>query len=469
MHKPIVVGLVALLATACQVGPDYVRPSVDTPIAWRLSESTARNLANVAWWEQFGDPVLDELIVDALRENKDLRIASARVDEFAARHAQTRSALFPQASAGFEASRQRSSVAGEAGSYTFNNYQATFGASWEIDLWGRLRRQNEAARAQLLGSEEGRRGVILSLASQVAGGYIGLLNLDRQLAIAQATAETRRQSYEVFKERHAGGVISILELSQNRSQYEEALATMPGIEKAIAQQENALSLLLGRNPGPIRRGKSVDQLTLPSIPPALPSELLERRPDILQAEQVLIAAHAQIGVAKAAYFPRISLTGLFGYVSPALGRLFDNSGQIWQTAAPIGLPIFTAGAIDSQIKSAEATRRQALFAYQQTIQQSFREVNDALVDRRRSGEQRQAQQRQIEALRQYTAAAHLRYDNGYSSYIDVLDAQRSLFNAELQYTQTLRGQLQATIDLYKAIGGGWSVETAAGADAMRAP
>ncbi len=460
MRKPIAAALIALLAGGCMVGPDYVRPPVDAPAAWRLDEKDVRDLANTAWWEQFGDPVLNDLVATALRENKDLMIASARVDEFAGRYGFVRAELFPQVGAGYDASRQRvnsSVISGSGGESTFNSYSAALNAGWEIDLWGRIRRQTEAARAQLLASEEARRAVVMTLVGSAAGGYINLRDLDRQLEIAQATAKARGESYEIFKLRYEGGIISLLELSQNRSQYEEALATIPVFEKAIAQQENGLSVLLGKNPGPIARGKTIDELLLPGIPAGLPSELLARRPDILEAEQKLIAANALIGAAKAQYFPTISLTGLFGYSSTSLGNLFDSQSKAWQYGGGIAMPIFTAGAIAGQVQAAEASQQQALFAYQKAIQQGFREVNDALIDQDRTREQLQAQNRQVAALQEYADTARLRYENGYTSFIEVLDAERSLFNAQLQYTQTQQVQFQAMINLYKAMGGGWDV------------
>ena len=460
MRKPIAAALFALLAGGCMVGPDYVRPPVDAPAAWRLDEKDVRDLANTAWWEQLGDPVLNDLVVVALRENKDLMIASARVDEYAGRYGFVRAELFPQVGAGYDASRQRinsSAISGSGGESTFNTYGAALNAAWEIDLWGRIRRQTEAARAQLLASEEARRGVVMTLVASTAGGYINLRDLDRQLEIAQATAKARGESYEIFKLRYEGGIISLLELSQNRSQYEEALATIPAFEKAIAQQENGLSFLLGRNPGPIARGKTIDELVLPGIPAGLPSELLERRPDIRQAEQNLIAANALIGAARAQYYPTISLTGLFGYSSTSLSSLFENQSKVWQFAGALKMPIFTAGAIAGQVEAAEATQQQALFAYQKSIQQGFREVNDALVDQDRTKVQLQAQKRQVTALEEYATIARLRYENGYTSFIEVLDADRSLFNAQLQYTQSQQVEFQAMINLYKAMGGGWIV------------
>ena len=458
MRKSLIAALLALLASGCMVGPDYLRPQVETPPAWRLSDEAANDLANTTWWQQFDDPVLDDLVSTALRENHDLMIAAARIEEFAGNYGFVRAGLFPQVDAGYEARRQRdisAVVIGAGNGITYNSYNAVLNASWEIDIWGRIRRQTEAARAQLLASEEGRRGVILSLVGSVAGAYVNLRDLDRQLQIARATAKIRGESYDIFKDRYMGGVISMLELSQNKSQYDEALASIPPIEKAIAQQENGLSVLLGRNPGPIPRGKNIDQLSLPAIPAGLPSELLERRPDIRGAEQDLIAANALIGAAKAAYFPTISLTGLFGYSSTSLSNLFQGDNKVWSYGMPITMPIFTAGAIAGQVQSAEAVQQQALFAYQRAIQQGFREVNDALVDQDRTREQLRAQKQQVEALEQYSATARLRYDNGYSSYIEVIDAERSLFNVQLQYTQTQQTQFQAMINLYLAMGGGW--------------
>ena len=459
MRKTVSVSLVtatALLLGGCMVGPDYVRPTIDTPTGWRVTEQGARNLANTAWWEQFNDPVLNELIATALRENKDLLIATARIEEYAGRYGVTRSQLYPQVGMGVDASRQRGSVTNDdAMSQTYSTYGALLGASWEIDLWGKIRRQSEAARAQIVASEEGRQGVILTLVSSVAGGYIYLRDLDRQLEIARSTARARGDSFRIFKDRYEGGVISILELSQNKAQYEEALATIPQFEKNIAQQENALSVLLGRNPGPIPRGKDIDRLSAPVAPEGLPSSLLERRPDIRAAGQKLIAANALIGAAKAAYYPSISLTGALGVASGNLSDLFNSSSKVWQYGGSLGLPIFTAGLLAGQVQVAEAQQQQALFAYQKAVQDAFRGVNDALIDQDRTRVQLAAQRQQVDSLTRYADTAQLRYDNGYTSYLEVVDAQRSLFNAQLSYTQTQQTLLQASINLYKAMGGGW--------------
>lgn len=456
MRKGMTVALMALLASGCMMGPDYFRPAVDMPAAWRVAEQDAKDLADTAWWEQFKDPVLNELVAAALRENKDLLIATARIEEYAGRYGISRADLFPQVGLGTDVYRQRNTLPGASETSIYKSYTSILSASWEIDLWGKIRRQNEAARAQFLASEEGRRGVILSLVSNVAGGYINLRDLDRQLEISIETANTRKASYQVFLDRYGGGVISLLELNQSKSQYEEALANIPAIEKSIAQQENALSFLLGRNPGPIERGRSIDDLVVPAVPAGLPSVLLDRRPDIRQSEQNLIAANAQIGAAKAAYFPTISLTGLTGSASSSLSDLFESSTRIWQYGATLGLPIFTAGRLSGQVQVAEAQQQQMLFDYQKTIQNAFREVNDALVDQNRTRAQLATQALQVQSLQQYADAARLRYDNGYSSYIEVLDAERSLFNAQLQYTRTQQTLLQSMINFYKAMGGGWT-------------
>jgi multidrug efflux system outer membrane protein len=463
MRRLISLSLLILTLTGCTVGPDYVRPTVETPPAWRLTDTEAQQTANTAWWQQLGDPVLNNLIASAIKENKDLMVATARVDQFAAQYGVIRADLYPQvgASAAFGQQQvtERSGNTLPKGYHTVTGgQQAVLNASWELDIWGRIRRSSEAARADLLASEDVRQGVILSLVSSVAVSYVNLRDLDKQLLISKRTAESRKGSYELLKLRFEAGIINEMELSQSKSEYEQALATIPQIEKGIALQENGLCVLLGRNPGPIPRGKSIDDLKLPVIPAGLPSDLLERRPDIKAAEQNLIAANAYIGVAKAAYYPAISLTGLFGYSSSEFSDLFTGPAKIWQYSAPITAPIFTAGKIASQVKVTEALQQQALYRYQQTIQFAFREVNDSLADQSLTRQQLEAQFRRVEALRTYATLAWLRFDEGYSSYIEVLDAERSLFDVELAYVQSQGLLFQASINLYKAMGGGWMAE-----------
>jgi multidrug efflux system outer membrane protein len=447
----------------CLLGPDYVRPTVPTPATFRFETTEVAEVANAMWWEQFKDPVLNDLIAAALADNKDVKIAAARVDQFLGQFVTTRSALFPQINAGFEASRQRVSVAGlptlPAGvNPVFNEFQAPLSAAWEIDFFGKVRRQTESARASLLASEEGRRATILSLVASVASSYINLRDLDQQLSIAKATTESRAGSVKVFQARFAGGDVSQMELAQSESEYEASLATIPQIETQIAQQEDALSVLLGHNPGPILRGRELTELAVPPVPAGLPSDLLQRRPDLRQAEQNLIAANALIGAARALYFPTISLTGMFGTASGQFSKLFTGPARIWSYAGSLTVPIFTAGSISGQVSQAEAQQQQALFQYQQSIQVAFQEVDDALIALQKSREQLVVQGRQVVALQTYARLARLRFEGGYTSYIEVLDAERSLFNAQLSYTQTNGLVFTSLIGLYKAMGGGWVVE-----------
>jgi multidrug efflux system outer membrane protein len=433
---------------------------VDTPKAFRFEEHDAKDLANTAWWKQFQDPVLDALIDEGLKNSKDLRIAAARVEEFAGRLTTTRSQFYPQIGYGAGGARDRFSerlatpiTPGISNPQT--TYNTVLSASWEIDLFGRIRRLSEAAQAQLMATEEARRGVVLSLVSSVASGYIALRDFDKQLEIAKRTADTRRRALDLFELRFKGGVVSQVEVAQVRSEYESAVAAIPAIERAIAQTENALSTVVGRNPGPIARGRSIDELRGVAVPAGIPSDLLARRPDIRQAEQNLIAANANIGAARALYYPTISLTGLFGYASSDLGNLFEGPARQWSYGGSLLGPIFTFGLIEGLVAASEAQQRQLLADYERTIQTAFREVDDALIDNRKSRERLGAQGRQVAALRDYARLSRLRYEGGATSYLEVLDAERSLFNAELQYTQTQAEVFNALVNLYKSMGGGW--------------
>jgi multidrug efflux system outer membrane protein len=448
-----------LALAGCAVGPDYKRAPIEEPAKFRFQDPGDLESADTAWWTLFGDPVLEQLIGEALANNKDLRIAAARVEEFAGRLTVTRSQLYPQLRYNAGASRDRASEQMGPPIAGLNNPQTTYSAgldaSWEIDLWGRIRRLSDAGLADLLATEEARRGVVLTLVSTVATGYISLRDLDKQLAISQRTANSRGEALKLFELRFQGGVVSQIEVAQIRSEYEAAAAAIPAAERAIAQTENALSVLLGRNPGPIVRGRSVDDFKLPTVPAGLPSQLLERRPDIRQAEQNLIASNARIGAARALYYPTISLTGLFGVASGDLDNLFTSSARVWTFAGSVAGPIFTGGQVSGTVAQAEAQERQLLSAYERTIQGAFREVDDALVDHSKSRQRLAAQSRQVDALRDYSRLARLRYDNGYTSYLEVLDAERSLFNAELSYTQTQADVFNALVNIYKAMGGGW--------------
>jgi multidrug efflux system outer membrane protein len=465
-----ILSLVLFSLSACTaVGPDYVRPTVNSPETWRIDYAAAADVANTRWWEQFGDPALNQLIDTALRENKDVRIAAARVEEFAARLDITRSGFYPQIGYGGQASRNQASrdVFGgvPAGSgRTYNDYSATLNASWEIDVWGRIRRASEASRADLLAQDENRRTVILSLVSAVANTYVNLRQLDRQLEVSQDTLATRAEALRLFEIKFKGGVISELELAQVKVEYEQAAAAIPPAERQIALTENALSILLGHNPGPIQRGKSIDALLLPPVPAGAPSSLLENRPDIRAAEQNLVATNARIGVARAQYFPTISLTGLFGYVSEELDRLLQNSASVWSLGGGALGPIFTGGAISGQVRASEAVQQQALVAYLQTVQTAFRDVDDALINVQKSREQLAAEGRRVQALEDYARLAKLRYDEGYASYIEVLDAQRSLFDAQLQYVSVRGAVYTSLVNTYKAMGGGWIMQAQATAN-----
>jgi multidrug efflux system outer membrane protein len=450
----------ALLTGCVTVGPDYQRPGADIPPAWRTEEKEARDLANTAWWQQFNDPVLNGLIRTALQQNKDLLIATGRIEEFFGRYFSTRGDQFPSAGGDADAFRQRlsekSTVQPIDGKHNpYNQYEGFLGAAWEIDFWGKFRRATEAARAELLGTEEARRTVVLTLVSAVATAYVDIRALDKQLEITQRTAESRKGTLDLFQLRFQNGIISEVDLSQAESEYEDAVARIPDIERAVGQTENALSVLLGRNPGPIPRGLTIDELALPAVPAGVPSELLERRPDIRQAEQQLIAANARIGVAKSLYFPTISLTGAFGTASTDLSNLFTAASRTWNFGVPLSVPLFTAGRIGGEVKAAEAAREQAVFSYQKSIQNAFREVEDALIDRGKSGQRLEALARQLKALRNYSRLARMRYDEGYTSFLEVLDADRSLFNVELSYASGQNTLFRSLINIYKSMGGGW--------------
>ena len=458
----------SLLLSACLVGitgcttlgPDYAKPALATPDSWRVPVDRAAKISNLEWWKSFGDPVLENLVQEALAHNQDLRIAAARLLEYAARVDIARAGSYPQLGYGASVSRlqaSRTTLNGvpEGVSRVGDDYLASLNVGWELDFWGRIARSTEASRAELLAAAYGRRSVILSVVSAVATGYLSLRSLDRQLEIARETLRRRAESLALFEERFRGGVVSELEVAQIRSEYQAAAVLIPTIERQIAQTENALSLLVGRYPGDIVRGKRVGELKLPQVPPDIPSEVLQRRPDILQAEQNLIAANARIGVARAAYFPRISLSGMLGLASADLSRLVKGASGIWNLGAAAGGSIFTGGEVEARVRLSEAVQQQALHAYIKTVQTAFVEVNDALAISRKDREILDATRRQVTALRSYARFARMRYDGGYVSYVEVLDAERGLFDAELEYTRREADVYAALVGVYKALGGGW--------------
>lgn len=461
MRRAVLIALTVLLA-GCMVGPNYRRPAVETPESYRYEEADARGTVNTDWWKQFEDPVLDSLISEALSNNKNVKIAAANIEAAAGVLLQTRSPLFPQLQYSGSAARQLLSERNAAPISSVvanpqNAYQVLGGASWELDLWGRIRRLTEAAQANLLASEEARSGVVLSLVASVASGYIQLRGLDEQLEVAKKNLAAYGESVELFEKQYSYGQVSQMNVAQAQSQYETALASIPQIESQIAQLEHAISILLGRNPGPITRGKSIFSLSLPEIPPGVPSSILERRPDIRQAEQNLIAANAKIGAAKALYFPTISLTGSMGTASDNLSDLFTGPARVWNYTGSITGPIFTAGAITGQVQQATATQKAALLAYEAAIQSGFSDVENALVARKKLDEQLRAQEKLVGTLRQYENLAKLQYDGGYAPYLTVLDAEQQLFPAELNFAQTRASLCAAYVKIYQAMGGGWVV------------
>ena len=461
--------LMAGALTGCTVGRDYARPETPSPTIWRTPTEGAGSLADLEWWRLFEDPVLQSLIRTAIEENNDLRLAVARVEEARAQLGITRAAQLPQIDGRAGYSNQRSSeksspLRGQRGPNTpkaENEFHSTgIDLSFELDLWGRLRRGSEAARAELLATEEARRTVLTTLVSDVAQSYFDLIELDREADVARRTRDSRRASLDLVQQRFEGGLTSDLDVQRARQELASAAATVPELEKRIAQTEHRLSILLGKNPGAIARGTTLDQQAAPpAIPAGLPSDLLERRPDIRQAEQRLVAANATVGRAKAEGFPRITLTSTYGVESASLSDLFTGPARAWQFGPTISWPIFHGGRLKSNLRAGEAREQQALIGYQQTIQQAFREVEDALVFQRKAAEIRFERQARVAAAQRVVEIANLRYSNGLSSYLDVLDAQRQLFTAELELVSSTRDQLTSVVQIYKALGGGWEPQT----------
>jgi len=448
---------VAIIASGCLVGPNYKRPPVTPPDTIRGDEqAAATSIADEQWWQLFDDDVLQGLVRTALEHNDDLRLAAVRILEAQAQLGITRADQFPNVSAGVDVLGQRPSAALGFPSRNIFATQIQASAAWELDFWGKFRRATESARAQLLATEWGRRAVVTTLVSQVSSAYFGLRALDLELDISKRTLESRQQSLQLAQVREQGGVTSLLDVRQAEQLVYSATGEIATLEREIAQQENFLSFLIGANPGPIARGKALtDQPHRPDVPAGLPSALIERRPDIQQAEQEIVAANAQIGVARAAYFPQIALTGSGGFESTALTSLFTATNAIWAAAASATAPIFTAGRTRSQVALAEARREEATIAYQQTIRQAFREVSDALVGYRKLREFRAQQALLVTAAQDARRLAQVRYEGGVTSYLEVLDADTRLFDAELALAQAELGERSAFVEIYRALGGGW--------------
>jgi outer membrane protein, multidrug efflux system len=442
------------------MGPDYHRPAVTVPAAFQYAPAQVAATANTEWWLQFDDPVLSQLIAEGLANNKDIKIAAANVEQAAGVLTSTRSPLFPQLNYQGAASRNRISESGPSPlprgvSNPINAYQVLAGASWEIDLWGRIRRLTESARANLLATQEARRGVILSLVASVASDYLQLRGFDEQLVMAERTLNAYAQSLQSIELNFKYGRVSAMNVDQARARYETAAAEIPQVKTEIAALENALSILLGRNPGAIPRGKTIFELALPAVPAGVPSDLLERRPDLLQSEHQLIAANALIGAAKAQYFPTISLTGEAGYSSTALSNLFKGPARTWNYGAGITGPLFTGGLIYGQVQQAKAGEKAALIAYEEAIQSAFADVDDALISYQELGEQVAAQERLVTALRGYAQLAQHLYEGGREPYVTVLQAEEDLFPAELNWAAARADLYASMVDIYKAMGGGW--------------
>lgn len=462
MNRLFALFVLAAMVAGCAVGPNFHRPALESPSNWQNPDTTfyagAAAQAETAWWRLFGDTMLTELISAGLQENTDVRIAAARVEELMGRYGVSKSDFFPKIGASGSASRGQFAGSGQgtlAERPTANSFQVNLFSDWEIDLWGKIRRANEAARASLLASEEARRGVVLTTTALIATAYLDLLSLDRQLQIAKETAATRRTALDLFQQRREQGDLSTLAYSQAESEYWLARSQIPIVEKNIVFVENAINYLLGRNPGPVARGKMLDNLALPEIPVGMPSSLLERRPDVRYAEEQLRAANASIGVAKSLYFPSISLSGLFGSASTELSDLFKSNARVWDIAGQVFQPIFRWGEIKGQVKAAEGVQKQALYGYLQAVRNAFREAEDALTDRSRTGEQLEAEGNRVTALATYARLARMRYEEGVTSYLEVLDAERALFATQLSYTQTKSELYKSVIAVYQALAGSW--------------
>jgi len=453
--------LVLALMTGCTVGPNYKRPKTDIPEGYRgaapdLAKPDTASLGDEKWWEVFQDEQLQPMIRTALAQNYDVRIAAERILEARAQLGITRSRQFPSVSAGAAASEQR--IARQAGlpAFTADSEQITGSASWELDFWGKFRRGTEAARANLVASEWARQEVISTLVSNLASAYFQLRELDMELEISQRTLTSRQDSLRLTRLLAEGGATSMLDVRQAEQLVFTAAEQVPDLERRIQQQENFISTLMGKNPGPVDRGRKLtDQPHAPEVPAGLPSALLERRPDIRQAEQQLVAFNAQIGVAKAAYFPQITLTGSGGTESTALTHLFSGPSGFFTLTGALSQPIFAGGRIKSGVKLAEAQQREAALSYQQTIQQAFRDVSDSLIAYRKDQEFRRQQELLTASAQDAAHLSDLRYKGGATSYLEVLTNETNYFTAELNLAQAHLRELDALVQLYRALGGGW--------------
>ena len=449
------------LVAGCSVGPNYHRPVVQAPTAYRdLSENPqvqaqAASYADLPWWQVFQDPQLQELIRTALKQNYDLQLATERINAARAQVAISRSHLFPQVQGNSDFSGGK-----EHNFQTKSNFLTlTADAAFQLDFFGRLRRATEASRAELLATEDARQTVVLTLVSDVASDYFALLQLDLQLQITRETVKTQEDSVKLTNLRVEHGVATRLDVLQAQQVLDSANAQIPDLERRIAQEENAISILLGNYPQAVPRGRPlVEQLLPPEVPPGIPSSLIERRPDIREAEQILVAANAEIGVAKAQFFPQISLNGSGGGSfgrSSAFSSLMSSQVGIWSYGAQVSQPVFTGGALRGNLRVAKSQHQQALISYRQTIQRAFGDVSDALIGYEKFHQVRVRQEDTVKDLQESVRLSDMRYKGGTTTYLEVLDGQRSLFSAELTLAEARGTEYQSLVQLYRALGGGW--------------
>jgi outer membrane protein, multidrug efflux system len=452
-----------LLCTGCAVGPNYRRPAIDVPGVYRGGNSppspgsAAESLGNEKWSQVFKDPVLQQLIRTALQQNYDVKIATARILQAQAVLGITRANQFPMAAAGGDIFSERNpKISSSIPTSEANAGQVALGVIWNLDFWGKYRRETEAARARMLATEWGRRAVLTSVVSSVAGSYFQLRGLDSALQISKNTLDSRKNSLHLTNVLAEHGSASLLDVRQSEELVYTAAETIPDLERQIAQQEDFLSILLGGNPGDIPRGLQLTEQSMPPVAPAgLPSELLERRSDIDEAEQNLIAANAEIGVAKAAYFPSISLTGPAGFESYALSKLFTGSSGQWNVTGSLTQPVFAAGSIHSGVRLARAQEEEMLLTYKQTIIDAFRQVSDSLVAYQKSREFREQQERLTFAAQDTERLSNMLYQHGSASYLQVLTSETNYFAAQLNLAQAQLNERLALVQIYSALGGGW--------------
>ena len=463
MKVAALVSVVAFLIGGCTVGPNYSRPTISVPDNHRgaVEVPQAESLGDIPWWELFNDPVLQELTRDALRNNYDLRTAAARVEEARAQIGISRSFLYPQVTldgGGIteQVSRLSEPLQALGANRTFQNWFTTLGLSWEIDVFGRIRREAEAAGARYVASEMDRRAVYITLVADVAQSYFNLRELDLELEIARRTLQLNDETIQFYQRRLAGGVSNRLELDQSVANRSRTAAVIPELERRIATQENLINFLLARNPGPVPRGTVlVDQYHPPTIPAGLPSALLERRPDVQSAEQLLVAANADIGAARALYFPTFSLDSVLGGFSRDISNIADKRAAIWSVSGGFLQPIFQGWRLFWNYEATIARFDQSLAQYEKAAQNGFREVADALIAIDKLRQLRIEQETQVEALEDAASLSRLRYDTGLANYLEVLIADQDLFAAELDLARTRGAQLNAVVQLYRALGGGW--------------